>query len=398
MKSFNIDRNLKDKVLIRLAIEKVCKNKKKRDGRPTKKYRYARKILADIDAYVEKTYTIICETEKKQEAIKNGTYRPGDFPFAFTPRISGSFKRRCENGKVRTITSVPIFPDQIIHQLVIMAGEPVFMRGMYKHSFGSIPKRGTHKGKTYLQRYIKQHNSGSEIKYAAQLDIKKCYPHVRHDVLKSMLRKKFRGSLFVGICFGIIDSYSEPGQPGIGIPIGFYTSQWFCNFLLTPIDNFIKQELKVKCYGRYVDDMAFFGPNKKKLHRDVAAITERAAEIGMPIKDNWQVFRFDYISKKDGKRKGRALDTLGFRFFRDKTILRKRNALSIRRAALRIHKAKRITARMARSFMSKIGPLKHCNSLRFWKKYVKPFVNIKKLKEVIRNEDRKQHQAVCACG
>lgn len=389
---------MKDKDLIRLAITKVCKNKKKRNGRPTKKYRYARKILANIDEYVDKTYTIVCETEGKQEAIKNGTYHDGDFPNAFTPRISGSFKRRCENGKIRNITSVPIFPDQIIHQLVIMAAEPVFMRGMYKHSCGSIPKRGTHKGKKYLQKYINQHNTGSKIKYAAQLDIKKCYPHVRHDVLKDMLRKKFRGNLFIGICFDIIDSYNEPGQPGIGIPIGFYTSQWFCNFLLTPVDNFIKQELKEDCYVRYMDDMAFFGANKKKLHRDVDTITAKAATVGMPIKDNWQVFRFDYISKKDGKRKGRALDILGFRFFRDKTILRKRNALSIRRAALKIYKAKRITAHMARSFMSKIGPLKHCNSLRFWKKYVKPFVNIKKLKEVIRNEDRKQRQAVCACS
>lgn len=398
MKSYNVDRNLKDKDLIRLAITKVCKNKKKRNGRPTKKYRYARKILAKIDEYVEKIYLIVCETEKKQEAIRRGTYQPGDYPLAFEPRISGSFTRRCENGKIRSITSVPVFPDQIIHQLVIMAAEPVFMRGMYKHSCGSIPKRGTHKGKKVLERYINQHNNGSEIKYAVQLDIKKCYPHIRHDILKAMLRKKFRGHLLVDICFAIIDSYNEPGQTGVGIPIGFYTSQWFCNFLLTPVDNFIKQELKAKCYVRYMDDMTFFGSNKKKLHRAVDAITEQAAAVGLPIKDNWQVFRFDYISRKDGKRKGRALDILGFRFFRDKTILRKRNALKIRRAALRLSKAKRITAHAARSFMSKIGALKHCNSLRFWQKYVKPYVNIKKLKEVIRNEDRKRLQAVGACG
>lgn len=341
---------------------------------------------------------IVCETEKKQEAIRRGTYRPGDYPLAFEPRISGTFTRRCENGKVRSITSVPVFPDQIMHQLVIMAAEPVFMRGMYKHSCGSIPKRGTHKGKKVLQRYINQHNNGSKIKYAVQLDIKKCYPHIRHDILKDMLRKKFRGHLLVDICFAIIDSYSEPGQTGVGIPIGFYTSQWFCNFLLTPVDNFIKQELKANCYVRYMDDMTFFGSNKKKLHSAVDAIMERAAAVGLPIKDNWQVFRFDYISRKDSKRKGRALDILGFRFFRDKTILRKRNALKIRRAALWLSKAKRITAHAARSFMSRIGPLKHCNSRNFWKVYIKPYVNIKKLKEIIRNEDRKQYQAVGACG
>lgn len=396
MKSFNIDRRIKDKALIRLAIEKVCKGKKKRNGRPTKKYRYARRILANIDEYVEKIYEIICETEKKFKAIKDGTYHDGDYPSAFEPRISGTFDRRCENGKVRTITSVPIYPDQIIHQILVKAAEPVFMRGMYAHSCGSIPKRGPHKGKSYLQKYIKQHKNGSKIKYAAQLDMKKCYQHARHDVMKSRLRKKFRGFLFIGFCFVIIDCYHEPGQPEVGLPIGLVTSPWLCNFLLTPVDNVIKQSLHIDCYVRYVDDISLFGSSKKKLHRDIDAISAEAAKAGMVIKDNWQVFRFDYISKKDGERKGRALDTLGFRFFRDKTILRKRNALSIRRRAVRIHKAKRITAHMARSFMSKIGPLKHCNSLRFWKDYVKPFVNIKKLKEVIRNEDRKQRKAVCA--
>lgn len=129
MKSFNIDRNMKDKAYIRLAITKVCKNKKKRNGRPTKKYRQARKILANIEEYIDLTYEIVCQTEKKQEAIRRGTYRPGEYPLAFTPKISGSFSRRCENGKVRNITSVPVFPDQVIHQLIVLAAESVFMRG-----------------------------------------------------------------------------------------------------------------------------------------------------------------------------------------------------------------------------------------------------------------------------
>ena len=410
MKSFNVDRKMKDKVLIRLAIEKVCKNKRKKNGKPTKKYRYARMVLANLDEYVEKVYAIICDTEKKNEAIRRGTYRPGEFPLAYTPTVSGSFPHVCDNGKLRIITTVPVFPDQIIHQLVVMAAEDVFLRGMYRHSYGSIPKRGVHKGKNYIQRYINQHKGSSAIKYVAKLDIKKCYPHIRHDVLKEMLRRKFRGHLFFDICSEIIDSFHEPDRPGVGIPIGFYTSQWFCNFLLTPVDYFIKQDLKIECNLRYVDDISFFGSNKKRLHRAVAAIGEKFESIGLHLKENWQIFRFDYLIPKteeeireDGedkekyKHRGRALDILGFRFFRNKVILRKRNALSIKRAARRLSKMKRITAQAARSFMSRIGALKHCNSRRFWEDNVKPYVNIKKLKEVIRNEDRKQCQAVGAC-
>ena len=70
MKSFNIDRNMKDKAYIRLAITKVCKNKKKRNGRPTKKYRQARKILANIEEYIDLTYEIVCQTEKKLHTLE----------------------------------------------------------------------------------------------------------------------------------------------------------------------------------------------------------------------------------------------------------------------------------------------------------------------------------------
>ena len=81
---------MKDKVKIRLAIEKVCKSKKKQNGRPTKKYRQAQKILANIDRYTDLIHTIVCETEEKEQAIKSGAYRDGDFPNAFVPHISGS--------------------------------------------------------------------------------------------------------------------------------------------------------------------------------------------------------------------------------------------------------------------------------------------------------------------
>lgn len=404
MKSFNVDRNMKDKAVIRLAIEKVCKSKNKRNGKPTKKYRFARKILENIDQYVEQIYLIVCETEKKQMAIKNRTYHDGDFPNAFVPHISGSFVRKCDNGKTRVITSVPVFPDQIIHALLIKSAEDVLMRGMYEFSCGAIPGRGVHKGKRCLERYIKRNRRSSAIKYAAQLDIKKCYPHIRHDILKQMLRRKFRGNLFAGICFSIIDSYSEKENPGVGLPIGFYTSQWFCNFLLTPIDIFIKSELKIKCYIRYVDDMTLFSSNKKQLHWAVGRIIKKSASMGLEIKDNWQVFRFDRITGyKENPRtgeneeihKGRAIDTLGFRFYRNKVVLRKKNALSIRRSARKLSKARRITPHEARSFMSKIGPLRHCNSRNFWYKNIKPYVKIKKVKEIIRDESRKQHQTGC---
>ena len=53
----------------------------------------------------------------------------------------------------------------------------------------------------------------------------------------------------------------------VGLPLGFYTSQWLSNFMLQPLDHFIKEQLKAVHYIRYMDDMVVFGKNKKELHR-----------------------------------------------------------------------------------------------------------------------------------
>ena len=58
----------------------------------------------------------------------------------------------------------------------------------------------------------------------------------------------------------IIDSHQ-------GLPIGNYTSQWFANFFLQGLDHFIKEQLHVKYYIRYVDDLVLLGSNKRNLHK-----------------------------------------------------------------------------------------------------------------------------------
>ena len=39
-----------------------------------------------------------------------------------------------------------------------------------------------------------------------------------------------------------------------GLPIGNLTSQVFANFYMNTLDHYVKSELKLKYYGRYVDD------------------------------------------------------------------------------------------------------------------------------------------------
>jgi len=52
-------------------------------------------------------------------------------------------------------------------------------------------------------------------------------------------------------------------KEGCGLPIGNLSSQLFSNVYLGMLDDFVKRELKVKHYGRYVDDMFIVGESKE---------------------------------------------------------------------------------------------------------------------------------------
>ena len=183
----------------------------------------------------------------------------------------------------------------------------------------------------------------------------------------------------------------------VGLPLGFYTSQWLSNFMLQPLDHFIKEQLKAVHYIRYMDDMVVFGKNKKELHRMQQEIERFLREkFNLQMKGNWQVFRFDYTEKKTGKRKGRPLDFMGFQFYHDKTILRESIMLSCTRKVNRVAKKEKITWYDATAILSYMGYLSNTDTYDMYLQRVKPYVNVKKLKKIVskhsKRKEREKHE------
>ena len=206
---------------------------------------------------------------------------------------------------------VPTMEELIVQHNVVNAFKPMFCKGMYEHSYASLPGRGAHKGKRVIEKWIR--TDARNCKYVLKMDIRHFFDTVPHDKLKAKLRKTIHDEKMLDLLFRIID------VTDIGIPLGFYTSQWLSNWYLQGLDHYIKERLGAVHYMRYMDDMVIFGSNKKVLHQTRQAISDYLEnELGLSLKDNWQIFRFSY-----GNDKGRDLDFMGFRFFRNRTILRK---------------------------------------------------------------------------
>jgi hypothetical protein len=62
--------------------------------------------------------------------------------------------------------------------------------------------------------------------------------------------------------------------PNCGLPIGNLTSQLFANVYLNPLDHFVKREMKMKFYGRYVDDMILIHNDKRVLWDAISRVRD----------------------------------------------------------------------------------------------------------------------------
>lgn len=304
------------------------------------------KVLNNIDKYALKI----------QGLLKSKSFKPSD-PIIKTIQDNSS-------GKVRTIYKPNFYPDQIVHWALMLQIEPIIMRGMYQYSCGSIPKRGASYGQKAVRKWLD--TDVKNTKYCLKMDVAKFYPSINNNILKRMFRRKIKDADSLWLIDTIIDS--NQGQP-----IGFYTSQWFANFYLEGLDHFIKEKLRIKYYVRYVDDLVMFGPNKRKLHRARKEIDTYLKGVKLQVKSNWQVFPI----------KSRDVDFLGLRFYRNKTILRKRNALRIHRRARKIKKKGGLNDRDASAVISYWGWLKRTDSYNFYHKNIKPNVTIKQARKVV---------------
>lgn len=343
---------LYDKIIdinnIKQAIINASKKKRNRKS--------VQKILKDVDFYALEIQSI----------LTNKSYSPSLY-------IETIIKDGA-SGKERVIFKPKFYPDQCIHWAIMQIIEPYMAKGMYEYSCGSIPKRGIHYAQKRVKRWIRKDRK--HTKYILQIDITKFYPSINHDVLKGMLRNKFKDKDLLWLLDIIIDSVEK------GLPIGNYTSQWLANFYLQEFDHIIKEKLKIKHYVRYMDDCILFGNNKKKLHKARREIQEYLNTIGLNLKHNWQVYKLDK----------RPLDFLGFKFHRTHVTMRKRNSLRIRRRARKIYKKKILNFKDSSAMLSYLGWLQHSNSYSFYTKNIKPYVNIKVMKEVVSNESRKRNK------
>lgn len=230
---------------------------------------------------------------KLHDMLKNKTYRTSPYK-TFT----------IYEPKERVIFSLPYFPDRITHHAIMNILKPIFVSRFTADTYSCIEGRGIHAASYGLRNALRD---VPETAYRLKLDVRKFYPSVDHSILKAQLVDLFKDPDLLWLLGENIDSAD-------GLPIGNLLSQYFSNFYLTPLDRFIKEQLRVKDYFRYMDDIVIPASNKPYLHAIFSEIRNYLKiHLNLEVKGNYSIAPVDLC----------GIDFVGYKTYHTHTLMRK---------------------------------------------------------------------------
>ena len=136
------------------------------------------------------------------------------------------------------------------------------------------------------------------FRFTVALDIRGYFASIDHGHLLAVLDHRLRDSDTFELLRHLVESGGEvyhtplarrvlgpPPRRGIGMPVGSCLSQWAANLYLDGLDHFVKRELKIPGYLRYMDDFVLFADERERLEAARELIREwLRRERGLELK------------------------------------------------------------------------------------------------------------------
>ncbi len=223
--------------------------------------------------------------------------------------LSGNYKPKASicfivNNPVKREIFAADFRDRVVHHLICNYIAPVLEKLFINDSYSCRKGKGTHYGIKRIDHFIRSCSKNyQENCYILKLDIKGYFMSINREILykkvKTNLFSKYHKLEFdVDLILNLIKKtiFNDPTQnctikgnrkdwqdlpkdkslfsvkENSGLPIGNLTSQLFGNVYLNDFDHFVKRDLKIKYYGRYVDDFVLIHNDREYLKSIISEI------------------------------------------------------------------------------------------------------------------------------
>ncbi len=201
------------------------------------------------------------------------------------------------------------FRDRVVHHLIYNYISPLFEKAFINDSYSCRKGKGTHYGIKRLDHFIRSCSQNYTFScYVLKLDIKGYFMSINRQLLYDKIchflnqnKGKITFDLKLVLQLLSVVIFNDPtdhcivkgrkadwkglpqtkslfsAEPGCGLPIGNLTSQLFGNIYLNDFDHFVKHDLGIKYYGRYVDDFVLVHRSKTYLQMILPAIKDYLA-------------------------------------------------------------------------------------------------------------------------
>lgn len=201
---------------------------------------------ASVIKYLQNGLT---NTEKLRQELFDGTYELGK-----------QIEFKVYEPKERTVVAMRFRDRQVQRSLLhnYLADELSY-HFIYDNAAGQAGKGPDFSIRRVKMMLEKAHRIYGNNVYAYTYDIKSFFGSTRHDVAKAAVRKRVRDDWACQLVEQIIDSF--PGDVGIGL--GSDVAQYIELAVLDDLDHFIKEQLRVRFYARYMDDFVIITDGKE---------------------------------------------------------------------------------------------------------------------------------------
>jgi retron-type reverse transcriptase len=339
--------------------------------------------------------------QKRPDVVKFGSNLEENLKSLLLSYTAGTWKTsdyeffHISDPKPRLISKLP-FEDHVIQWAALNLTESYLVTTFINDTYSCIKGRGTHGLMKTMKRDL-YYSRPSDTRYYSKMDVHHFYANINHAILKDQYRRKIKDPKLLSFLDEVVDSFQQ------GLPLGIKLSQLLANLNLSSFDHdakncfhimddpdrmaywtsryitdkiatahsiedqmlldkgslylaglfkrFVSEGLRY--YYRYADDIVMLHSDKTFLHiMTELAIMHISRDLLLQIKPNWKISPIE----PDG------LDYVGYVFFHDHTMVRKRNKQALCRQVSELRKKGLTNEEIRLKAASRVGFVSHADT------------------------------------
>jgi RNA-directed DNA polymerase len=273
----------------------------------------ANRGAAGVDHVAVEAFTLHAQAhlKKLEEQLRQGTYQPQAIRRVYIPKPGSD--------ELRPL-GIPTVRDRVAQTAVVHVLAPIFERDFAPTSYGFRPNRGCQQALERVEELL-----AAGYNYVVDADLKSYFDTIPHERLLQRIRAKVADGRLLGLIesflkAGILDGLQE-WTPAAGAPQGAVLSPLLSNIYLDPLDQLMAAHgLEMV---RYADDFVILCRSRQEAEGALAMVQAWVAENGLTLHPTKT--RIVAASRE-------AFDFLGYRFDRDKRLVRPKSLEKLKEA------------------------------------------------------------------